>query len=156
MEVEGAGIFRQLCEAVYCLHHTLGVVHTYENNDIKLADFGFARHISQAQTSTSFYGTKPYSAPQLVQQKPYNSYAADCYASGVVTIRPASIALSSGFASLGSQNVNSALTKVVEHLRKELHQKETKIRDLQEYLDKLLSRVIETHPEVLQVNNRHY
>jgi hypothetical protein len=79
--------------------------------------------------------------------------------------RPTSIASSSGFASLGSQNVNSALNettspeyllKVVEHLRKELHQKETKIRDLQEYLDKLLSRVIETHPEVLQVNNRHY
>jgi serine/threonine protein kinase len=85
-EAEGAGIFRQLCGAVYCLHHTLGVVHTYENNDIKLADFGIAGHISQAQTSTSFYGTKPYSAAQLVQQKPYNPHAADCYASRVVTM----------------------------------------------------------------------
>jgi hypothetical protein len=79
--------------------------------------------------------------------------------------RPASVASSSGFASLGSQNVNSALNestspeyllKVVEHLRKELHQKDAKIRDLQEYLDKLLSRVIETHPDILQVNNRVY
>lgn len=86
LEAEGAGIFRQLCGAVYCLHHTLGVVHTYENNDIKLADFGIAGHISQAQTSTSFYGTKPYSAAQLVQQKPYNPHAADCYASRVVTM----------------------------------------------------------------------
>uniref|UniRef100_A0AC34F8V6 Protein kinase domain-containing protein n=1 Tax=Panagrolaimus sp. ES5 TaxID=591445 RepID=A0AC34F8V6_9BILA len=51
---EGARIFRQLCEAIYYLHHTLGVVH------------------------------RPYSAPQLVQQKPYDPYAADWYASGVV------------------------------------------------------------------------
>uniref|UniRef100_A0AC35G8F9 Protein kinase domain-containing protein n=1 Tax=Panagrolaimus sp. PS1159 TaxID=55785 RepID=A0AC35G8F9_9BILA len=92
-EAEVARIFRQLCEAIYCLHHTLGVVHRDikmenilldENKDIKLADFGFARHISQAQTSTSFCGTRPYSAPQLVQQKPYNPYAADWYAIGVV------------------------------------------------------------------------
>uniref|UniRef100_A0AC35GSM7 Protein kinase domain-containing protein n=1 Tax=Panagrolaimus sp. PS1159 TaxID=55785 RepID=A0AC35GSM7_9BILA len=83
-EAEGAGIFRQLCGAVYCLHHTLSVVRWYENNDIKLADFGFARYISLAQTSTPFYGTKPYSAAQLVQQKPYNPYAADCCVSGVV------------------------------------------------------------------------
>jgi hypothetical protein len=77
--------------------------------------------------------------------------------------RPTSIASSSGFASLGSQNVNTSLNettspeyllKVVEHLRKELHQKDAKIRDLQEYLDKLLSRVIEKHPDILQVNNR--
>jgi hypothetical protein len=84
LEAEGAGIFRQLCGAVYCLHHTLSVVRWYENNDIKLADFGFARYISLAQTSTPFYGTKPYSAAQLVQQKPYNPYAADCCVSGVV------------------------------------------------------------------------
>ncbi|KIH44019.1 hypothetical protein ANCDUO_25967, partial [Ancylostoma duodenale] len=34
--------------------------------------------------SRSFCGTRPYSAPQITLYKPYDSYAADWYALGVV------------------------------------------------------------------------
>ncbi|KAH7710040.1 inner centromere protein-like isoform X2 [Aphelenchoides avenae] len=72
--------------------------------------------------------------------------------------RPQSIASSSGFASLGSGNLATLnehtspqyLLHVIQHLRKESQQKEARIRDLETYLDGLLSRVIETHPELLQ------
>uniref|UniRef100_A0A7E4VCU9 FIP-RBD domain-containing protein n=1 Tax=Panagrellus redivivus TaxID=6233 RepID=A0A7E4VCU9_PANRE len=76
--------------------------------------------------------------------------------------RPTSIASSSGFASLGSSGHNASppmpnsntssehLCQMIEHLKKENRQKEEKIKDLEGYLDKLLSRVIEKNPELLQ------
>uniref|UniRef100_A0A914C9U5 FIP-RBD domain-containing protein n=1 Tax=Acrobeloides nanus TaxID=290746 RepID=A0A914C9U5_9BILA len=78
--------------------------------------------------------------------------------------RPNSIASSSGFASLGSTalgNLNEStspeyLLNVIAHLRKELHLKENRIQDLEGYMDKLLSRVIERNPELLQVSNPRY
>ncbi|EYC04806.1 hypothetical protein Y032_0086g2002 [Ancylostoma ceylanicum] len=80
------------------------------NGDAKLADFGFARFIARRERlshpcppmtvfapfapvsppllsisrSRSFCGTRPYSAPQITLYKPYDSYAADWYALGVV------------------------------------------------------------------------
>ncbi|KHJ76107.1 hypothetical protein OESDEN_24274, partial [Oesophagostomum dentatum] len=54
------------------------------NGDAKLADFGFARFIARRERSRSFCGTRPYSSPQITLYKPYDSYAADWYALGVV------------------------------------------------------------------------
>ncbi|EFO21400.1 CAMK protein kinase [Loa loa] len=85
-------LFRQLTEAVHYLHDR-GVVHRDikaenvlldSNGDVKLVDFGFARYINQKERSKSFCGTKPYSAPEIVQHRPYDAYASDWYAMGVL------------------------------------------------------------------------
>ncbi|KHN76339.1 Serine/threonine-protein kinase MARK2 [Toxocara canis] len=85
-------MFRQLSEAVHYLHRR-GVVHRDikpENvlldskGDIKLVDFGFARFIGRRERSTSFCGTKPYSAPEILKRQPYDAYAGDWYAMGVL------------------------------------------------------------------------
>ena len=53
----------------------------------KLTDFGFAtecwdRNENRVTMSTTFCGTKPYFSPQMVARKPYNAFAADCWAMG--------------------------------------------------------------------------
>ncbi|CAJ0956688.1 unnamed protein product, partial [Mesorhabditis belari] len=88
----GARLFRQLIEAVQYLH-ARGVIHRDiklenifldANGDLKLGDFGFSRQFEKGQRSTSFCGTRPYSAPQVVTYQPYDGYAADWYSVGIV------------------------------------------------------------------------
>lgn len=68
-----------------------------------------------------------------------------------------SVASSSGFVSFGSGQLSTLneqtspehLLNVIKHLRKELLQKEERIRDLEEYTDRLTSKVMTTNPELL-------
>ncbi|VBB27957.1 unnamed protein product [Acanthocheilonema viteae] len=84
--------YKKIPEAIHYLHDR-GVVHRDikaenvlldSNGDVKLTDFGFARYINPRELSHSFCGTKPYSAPEIVRHLPYNAYATDWYAMGVL------------------------------------------------------------------------
>jgi hypothetical protein len=75
--------------------------------------------------------------------------------------RPQSIGSSSGFASVVSSgnldNLHDASSKeyllqVIAQLRKELQLKEHRIHDLENYTGRLLAKIIDTHPDLLQVN----
>lgn len=93
LERNAARLFRQLSEALHYLHDGLKVVHRdikmeniliSMNGNVKLADFGFARYADKATRSTSFCGTLLYSSPQLLNHVPYDGFAADWFAAGIV------------------------------------------------------------------------
>ncbi|KAJ8308744.1 hypothetical protein KUTeg_013618 [Tegillarca granosa] len=50
----------------------------------KLADFGFARKIENAQLSNTFCGSASYCPPEILQKKAYNAFAVDVWSMGVI------------------------------------------------------------------------
>lgn len=85
-------IFRQIIEAVKYLHDR-NIAHRDIklenilfncNGDVKLTDFGFSRTIQRRERSNSFCGTRPYTSPQMMCMKPYDAFASDYYACGIV------------------------------------------------------------------------
>ncbi|DAZ98273.1 TPA: hypothetical protein N0F65_008958 [Lagenidium giganteum] len=82
----------QLIQALHVLHSNR-IIHRDmkpqniligSKQQIKLADFGFARAISHdTSVLTSIKGTPLYMAPELVQEKPYN-YTVDLWSLGVI------------------------------------------------------------------------
>ncbi|CAH8435443.1 unnamed protein product [Schistosoma rodhaini] len=84
--------FRQILSAVqYC--HRKNIVHRdlkaenllldYQNN-IKLADFGFANHFNAASLLDTFCGSPPYAAPELLNGEKYMGPEVDVWALGVL------------------------------------------------------------------------
>ncbi|KAK1343261.1 hypothetical protein QTO34_016039 [Cnephaeus nilssonii] len=90
-EGEARTVFRQIISAVqYC--HQRGIIHRDlkpENilldgeMNVKLIDFGFSKKVTEEKLST-FCGTAPYMAPEILQLRPYEGPQADVWSLGVV------------------------------------------------------------------------
>ncbi|CAL8083512.1 unnamed protein product [Calicophoron daubneyi] len=91
-EQEARPIFRQLLSAVeYC--HQKHIVHRDlktenllldDNNNLKLADFGFANTFDDSCTLNTFCGSPPYAAPELLNGQTYHGPEVDVWSMGVI------------------------------------------------------------------------
>ncbi|XP_001661161.2 testis-specific serine/threonine-protein kinase 3 [Aedes aegypti] len=76
--------------------HELGIAHRdlkceniliTSNFNVKLSDFGFARHIMKdgaAELSSTYCGSFDYAAPEILKGQPYDARASDMWAYGVL------------------------------------------------------------------------
>ncbi|XP_054160102.1 testis-specific serine/threonine-protein kinase 4-like [Oppia nitens] len=90
--------FTQTAQALSFMHQNLHMAHRdikidnillTENQMAKLTDFGFAKICwdekkDKMELSKTYCGTEPYECPQIVARVPYNAFAADVWAMGVV------------------------------------------------------------------------
>ena len=91
-ESECRKFFADLIEALeYC--HGINIVHRdlkcenvllSKKNQVKLADFGFARKLAPTDLSKTFCGSAAYAAPELLQGIPYVGTIADVWSCGVI------------------------------------------------------------------------
>merc|ERR1719219_181072 len=91
-ETECRKFFQDLMEALeYC--HGINIVHRdlkcenvllSKKNQVKLADFGFARRLAPTDLSKTFCGSAAYAAPELLQGIPYIGTIADVWSCGVI------------------------------------------------------------------------
>jgi len=92
-EPRASRVFRQLVSAVEYLHN-MGIAHRDlkpenvlicgegDNETIKLADFGFAKHFKEEQMKTAL-GSPAYAAPELFTEETYNEKV-DLWSLGVI------------------------------------------------------------------------
>ncbi|KAI8381274.1 kinase-like domain-containing protein [Radiomyces spectabilis] len=84
--------FRQLVDAVkYC--HSHGIIHRDlklenvlldANDNVKICDFGFARHSEKHQMLETFCGSLAYSAPEVIQRQRHTGPEIDVWSLGVI------------------------------------------------------------------------
>ena len=111
-------VAQQLIRALHYIHSNRithrdlkpqNVLMTSEGN-IKLCDFGFARHMSyKTEVLTSLKGTPLYMAPEVVQEQPY-THTADLWSLGVILYE-----LATGSPPFSAAN----LLTLVEHISKD-------------------------------------
>jgi len=94
-ENDAAVVMKQLCEALKHLHDQQ-IVHRdlkpenillatkATDSNIKLADFGLARVVSNKDMMKTACGTPGYVAPEILQNKGYDSGAVDMWSAGVI------------------------------------------------------------------------
>lgn len=91
-EDKAKNMFVQLVQAIRYLHHR-DIVHRdlkCENvlldvkNQVKLSDFGFARHLGNNELSNTFCGSAAYAAPEILQGIPYTGKSYDIWSLGVI------------------------------------------------------------------------
>ena len=77
-----------------------------ENNNLKIADFGFARWM-KTNTAITSCGSPHYAAPEVVKGAPYDGRAADVWSTGVILF-----ALLAGYLPFDDPSIRTVLTKV--------------------------------------------
>lgn len=91
-EGETRKIFAAICEGISYVHGK-GIVHRdlkcenillCGNNDIKIADFGFAREIQKSELSKTFCGSAAYASPEVIRGVAYAGETADLWSMGVI------------------------------------------------------------------------
>lgn len=91
-EPESCQMFLDLLDAIKYIHG-LNIVHRdlkcenillSRSNQVKLADFGFARILLPRHLSRTFCGSAAYAAPELLQGIPYIGTPADVWSLGVI------------------------------------------------------------------------
>lgn len=86
--------FRQCVDALVCMHGKHHMAHRDikldnvlldENDNAKLSDFGFARDFDiDGRLATTYCGTEPYYAPEILMKTPYNPFLYDVWSMGVM------------------------------------------------------------------------
>ena len=91
-EGETRRLFGEMCAGMDYLHK-MEIVHRdlkcenillCTNNQIKIADFGFARILAANELSRTFCGSAAYAAPELLQGLPYQGPKVDIWSLGVI------------------------------------------------------------------------
>ena len=94
-EVDAAKTIYTLCDALHVLH-SMGIVHrdlkpenillksSDPDSPIKIADFGLARMMKKGDVMKTACGTPGYVAPEVLQNKGYDSGAVDMWSVGVI------------------------------------------------------------------------
>ena len=91
-EAETRRLFGEMCAGLDYLHK-MEIVHRdlkcenillCSNNQIKIADFGFARILPANELSKTFCGSAAYAAPELLQGLPYQGPKVDIWSLGVI------------------------------------------------------------------------
>ena len=87
--------FRECVEALCCMQDEHHMAHRdiktdnvlFDDNDnAKLSDFGFARefNLEEGELCTTYCGTLPYYAPEVLAKRPYNPFLFDVWSMGVM------------------------------------------------------------------------
>lgn len=74
--------------------HSKGYVHRdlkidnilmdFPTKQIKIIDFGFSQRVQEDEKLTIYCGTPHYMDPDIVRKQPYNGFAADVWACGII------------------------------------------------------------------------
>ncbi|KAH0785713.1 CAMK family protein kinase [Histomonas meleagridis] len=141
-EPDSMHIFRQIIYALEYLH-IHGICHRdlkpenilldqYDN--VKLADFGFARWMKTGVANTSC-GSPHYTAPEVIKSQPYSGVQADVWSSGIILY-----AMLSGKLPFNDVNLRNLLYKISKGDYQNLTDVSSDIQDL-------ISRILIVDPE---------
>ena len=138
---EAMRLFRQIIYGVDFLHNN-SICHRDlkpenilldDHNNVKIADFGFARWLKQSTTQTSC-GSPHYAAPEVVKGIPYNGKKADIWSCGVILY-----ALLAGRLPFNEPSMRELLAKIKNGIYR--------MPDFQPDIKDLVSRMLTVDPE---------